>query len=234
MKISSRGSSTNAIRRPPAQDLPSSKPSTPNASQKPDATKPSTPNAPNATQKPDATKPSTPNAPNAPQKPDSRFSKSSLLDAATALPDLASPFLAGAGQVSDLASSFQAGAGQLPGAMPFSPSLPGGAQLPGSTASSPLMQSLQTDGFSPAGGSKTESLGKLLEGVVSVISSLTELVQAATQGVQAVSQGVQGVAQGVTGVVGAVGTAGSSLLGGALGQGSADPTANMNQAPTIE
>ncbi|RYZ40027.1 MAG: hypothetical protein EOO71_17760 [Myxococcaceae bacterium] len=67
-----------------------------------------------------------------------------------------------------------------------------------------------------------------------MISSITELVQAATQGVQAVSQGVQGVAQGVTGVVGAVGTVGSSLLGGALGQAHSDPTAGMSQAPTIE
>ncbi|RYZ32650.1 MAG: ABC transporter ATP-binding protein, partial [Myxococcaceae bacterium] len=60
MKLSSaRGSSTNAIRRPPAQDIPSSKPSSPNVPQKPDA-RPSSPNAPNGPQKPDS-KLSTPN-----------------------------------------------------------------------------------------------------------------------------------------------------------------------------
>ncbi|RKH09826.1 hypothetical protein D7Y13_28820 [Corallococcus praedator] len=106
-------------------------------------------------------------------------------------------------------------------------SLPGGAQRPDSKLSSPLMQSLQADGLSASGSSKTESIGKLLEGITSVISSIMELVQAATQGVQAVSQGV-------TGVVGAVGTAGSSLLGGALGQAHSDPTAGMSQAPTLE
>ncbi|WP_438503389.1 hypothetical protein, partial [Corallococcus aberystwythensis] len=111
------------------------------------------------------------------------------------------------------------------------PSLPGAADASPSGKvggkDSNLMSALKTDGFDAGGiAGKAQEIGKLLEGVASVLGSLTQLVQGLTQG-------VQGVAEGVQGAVGAVGGAASSAL--SLAQSPLqDPTAGMSQAPTLE
>ncbi|MBE4747225.1 hypothetical protein G4177_03425 [Corallococcus sp. ZKHCc1 1396] len=63
------------------------------------------------------------------------------------------------------------------------------------TKGSPLMDALKLDGFDAGGAGKAESLGKLLEGALSVLSSLTQLVQGIASGVQGAT-GAQGASGG--------------------------------------
>ncbi|RKG66528.1 hypothetical protein D7W79_36430, partial [Corallococcus exercitus] len=120
----------------------------------------------------------------------------------------------------------QAPAAPLPTDLPGSVDASASGQKVGGKGSD-LMSALMQDGFDAGGvGGKAAELGKLLEGVASVLGSIAQLVQGITQGVEGVTEGVKGVA-------GAVGGAASGAL--SLAQSPLqDLTAGMSQAPSLE
>lgn len=123
------------------------------------------------------------------------------------------------------------------------PSLPGSVDASASgqkvgAKGSPMMDALNQDGFDVGGAGKTEELGKLMERALSLLGNIIQMLQ-------------QTVAKGAQGAQGGAGDSSSSdcfspasaaksplsLDSGSLPQDPAamqDPTAEMEQVPTLE